>query len=67
MTWMDANAIRYAISVRMSSQINECIAALPENHWKPAGEEADAIRECAAINYVRADGNWSKEFATPRR
>ena len=67
MTWMDENAIRYAISVRMSSQIKNCIEALPENHWQPAGEEADAIREWAEINYVPSDGNWSKEFATPRR
>ena len=67
MTWMDENRIRYAISVRMSQQIKECIEALPENHWKPAGEETDAIREWAEINYVPSDGNWSKEFATPRR
>lgn len=67
MTWMDANRVRYAISVRMSPQIKECIEALPEAHWKPAGEEADAIREWAEINYVPSDGNWSKEHATPRR
>ncbi len=67
MTWMDANRVRYAISVRMSQQIKECIAALPESHWKPAGEEADAIREWAEINYVPSDGNNSKEYATPRR
>lgn len=67
MTWMDANRVRYAISVRMSQQIKDCIAALPESHWKPAGEEADAIREWAEINYVPSDGHWSKEHATPRR
>lgn len=67
MTWMDENRVRYAISVRMSQQIKECIERLPEDHWKPAGEEADAIREWAEINYVPSDGNWSKEFATPRR
>lgn len=67
MTWMDENAVRYAISVRMSPQIKDCIEQLPENHWKPAGEETDAIREWAEINYVPSDGNWSKEFATPRR
>ena len=67
MTWMDTNRVRYAISVRMSPQIKDCIAALPESHWKPAGEEADAIREWAEINYVPSDGNWSKEHATPRR
>ena len=58
---MDEHRIRYAISVRMSPQIKDCIEALPENHWKPAGEEADAIREWAEINYVPSDGNWSKE------
>ena len=67
MTWMDSRAIAYAISVRMSPQIKECIEALPESHWKPAGEETDAIREWAEVNYVPTDGNWSKEFATPRR
>ena len=67
MGWMDENRIRYAISVRMSPQIKDCIAALPESHWKPAGEEADAIREWAEINYVPSDGHWSKEHATPRR
>ena len=67
MTWMDANRVRYAISVRMSPQIKDCIEALPETHWKPAGEEADAIKEWAEINYVPSDGNWSKEHATPRR
>jgi hypothetical protein len=67
MTWMDENAVRYAISVRMSPQIKDCIEQLPGNHWKPAGEETDAIREWAEINYVPSDGNWSKEFATPRR
>lgn len=67
MTWMDENRIRYAISVRMSPQIKDCIEALPEDHWRPAGEEVDAIREWAEINYVPSDGNWSKEHATPRR
>jgi hypothetical protein len=67
MAWMDENAVRYAISVRMSPQIKECIEALPDDHWKPAGEEDDAIREWAEINYVPSDGNWSKEHATPRR
>lgn len=67
MTWMDEHRIRYAISVRMSPQIKSCIEALPESHWRPAGEETDAIREWAEINYVPTDGNWSKEHATPRR
>lgn len=67
MTWMDRQAIAYAISVRMSPQIKACIEALPASHWKAAGEEVDAIREWAEVNYVPSDNNWSKEFATPRR
>ncbi|MDZ4843027.1 MAG: transposase [Hyphomicrobium aestuarii] len=67
MTWMDENRVRYAISVRMSQQIKGCIEELPENHWKAVGEEADAIREWAEINYVPDDRNFDKEFATPRR
>jgi hypothetical protein len=67
MAWMDANRIRYAISVRMSPQIKDCIEALPESHWKPAGEEAMCVKEWAEINYVPSDGHWSKEHATPRR
>jgi hypothetical protein len=67
MTWMDEHRVRYAILVRMSQQIKDCIEALPEDHWKPAGEEADVIREWAEVNYVPSDGNWSKEHATPRR
>jgi len=39
MTWMDTNRVRYAISVRMSPQIKDCIAALPESHWKPAARK----------------------------
>lgn len=66
MAWMNTNAIRYAISVRMSPQIKECIEALPENHWKPAGEKTDAIRDWAEIKYVPCDGNTSKDLTTPR-
>jgi hypothetical protein len=67
MRWMDEHRIRYAISVRMSQQIKGCIEALPEDHWKPAGEETDVIREWSEVNYVPSDGNWSKDHATPRR
>jgi hypothetical protein len=67
LTCMDENRVRYAISVRMSQQIKDCIAALPESHWKPAGEEADAIKERVETNYVPSDGHWSKKHATPTR
>src|SRR5438132_6118168 len=40
-------AIGYAISADMSPQLAECIAALPEDHWKADQPETDAIREWA--------------------
>ena len=43
MRWLDEQAIGYAISADMSPQLAECIAALPENHWKPDREEADGV------------------------
>ena len=69
MTWMDENRMRYAISTRMSSQIKDCITALPENHWEPAGEEADAIREWAEINVVakHASGMTCRATAIGRK
>jgi len=32
----------------------ECIAALPEDHWKADQSEADAIREWAEVNYPKS-------------
>jgi hypothetical protein len=48
-------------------QLAECIAALPEYHWKRDGEERDAIREWAEVNYVPSDGIWRKDAVSPRR
>ena len=45
MRWLDDKAIGYAISADMSPQLSQCIAALPEDHWKLDREETDAIRE----------------------
>ena len=45
----------------------ECVAALPEDHWKPYREEADAIREWAEVNYLPSDGIWKKDAVSPRR
>jgi hypothetical protein len=58
---------RYAISVRVSPQIKECIEALGESHWKPARQESDAIRVWTEISDLLADGDWSPEHASPRR
>jgi hypothetical protein len=49
--WLDELAIGYAISADISPQLAECIAALPEGHWKPI----DAIRKWAEVNYLPDD------------
>ena len=67
MTWLDSQAIAYAISADMSEQLRSAIVALPESHWKPCAVEKDAIREWAEVNYVPTDGNWSKDAVIPRR
>jgi hypothetical protein len=65
--WLDELAIGYAISADMSPQLAECIAALPEGHWKPDKPEIDAIREWAEVNYLPSDGIWKKDAVSPRR
>ena len=49
MRWLDEEAIGYAISADMSPQLAECVAALPEDQWKPDQPEVDAIREWAEV------------------
>jgi hypothetical protein len=67
MGWLDDKGIGYAISADMSPQLAECIAALPEAHWKPDAQETNAIREWAEVNYVPDDGIYRKDAVTPRR
>jgi hypothetical protein len=67
MHWLDEQAIGYAITADMSSQLAECIAALPEDHWKADQPEADTIREWAEVNYLPSDGIWKKDAVSPRR
>jgi hypothetical protein len=50
-----------------SPQLSDCIAALPEGHWKLDREETDAIREWAEVNYLPSDGIWRKDAVSPRR
>jgi hypothetical protein len=52
---------------RYEPALAECIAALPEDHWKPNWEEANAIREWAEVNYLPSDGIWRKDVISPRR
>ena len=75
MRWLDEQAIGYAISADMSPQLAQCIAALPEDHWRADREEAEAIREWAEVNYLPSDGIWylpsdgiwKKDAVSPRR
>src|SRR5271165_5467102 len=61
MRWLDEQVIGYAISADMSPQLAECIAALPEGHWRADQQETDAIREWAEVNYLPSDGIWRKD------
>jgi hypothetical protein len=67
MGWLDEQAIGYAISADLSPPLAACIAALPEDHWKPDQPETDAIREWAEVNYLPSDGVWKKDAVSPRR
>ena len=67
MRWLDEQAIGYAISADMSPQLAECIAALPEGHWRADQQETDAIREWAEVNYLPSDRIWRKDAVSPRR
>ena len=67
MGFLDNRAIGYAISADMSPHLSECIAALPQDHWKPDREEADAVREWAEVNYLPSDGICKKDAVSPRR
>jgi Transposase DDE domain group 1 len=67
MGWLDERAIGYAISAQMSPQLAQCIAALPEHHWRLDCEESDAVREWAEVNYLPSDGIWKKNAVSPRR
>ena len=71
MRWLDEQAIGYAISADMSPQLAECIAALPEGHWKPDKPEIDAIREWAEVKAksrvsgaTRGHPDWRSSPAT---
>ena len=50
----------------MSPQLAECIAALPEGHWKPDNPEIDAIREWAEVNYLLRDDTDGHCFCSRR-
>jgi hypothetical protein len=60
-------AIGYAISADVSPQLAECIAALPEEHWKADQPETEPIREWAEVNYLPSDGIWREDAMSPRR
>jgi Transposase DDE domain group 1 len=66
MRFLDEQAIGYAISADMSPQLAECIAALPEDHWRCDQDESEAIRAWAEVNYLPSDGIWRKDAVSPR-
>jgi hypothetical protein len=52
---------------RHEPQLAECIAVLPEDHWKADQQETDAVREWAEVNYLPSDGIWKKDAVSRRR
>lgn len=67
MSWLDGQAIAYAITADMSEQLKAAIEALPEDHWKLERQGTDAVREWAEVNYLPSDGIHKKDHVTPRR
>jgi len=43
--------IGFAVSVPMHAPLREEIEATAEERWKPYGEDAGAVKECAVLNY----------------
>jgi len=43
--------IGFAVSVPMQAALREEIEATEEHRWKPYGEDAGAVKECAVVNY----------------
>jgi hypothetical protein len=43
-----------------AGSLSQCIAALPEDHWKLDREETDAIREWAEVNYLPSELHLEK-------
>jgi hypothetical protein len=64
---LDAKAIDYAISVDMSPQLCECIAALPRGSLEARPGRDRRLREWAEFNYLPSDGIWRKDAVSPRR
>ena len=65
---LDAKAIGYAISADMSPQLcPNASRRCPRINRSSTGEETDAIREWAEVNYLPRDGIWRKDAVSPRR
>jgi hypothetical protein len=66
MRWLDEQTISYATSPDMSSQRADCIATLPEVHWKPEPSKADAVRGSTRTRFASNVG-LSGGVEGPRR
>jgi len=59
--------IGFAISVRMNNPtLRGKILRLPEEAWKPYGEEAEVIKECAEVNTYWPEARKPKEYGPLR-
>ncbi len=53
--------IGFAISARMSNELQKAIAAIPENQWQMLKEESDATRSCAEVAFVPGEHSEKKD------
>ena len=53
--------IGFAISARMSAELQKAINAVPENQWQALKEESDAIRSCAEVAFVPGERREKKD------
>ncbi len=66
MRFLDEQAIGYAISADMSPQLAECIAALPQDHWRRDQEESGSANGPRSI-ICRATASRRRDAVSPRR
>jgi hypothetical protein len=65
--WLEARGIGYAISADMSRELLAAARALPESAWRTEGEDGDAVRAWAEVDYVPSDGVAQKDRPAPPR
>jgi hypothetical protein len=61
-----AGPIWFAVSMRMNATIKSKIKALPEEAWKPYGEDREVVRECADLTTYWPEWDEEKPYGPLR-